>query len=382
MNKIKKIFNSVEERFVFPISRRTWQILSLLAIFVLIASIFYFAFNSTPTTRAKIAVSKEEVAENRVDTSAKNIKTVNECKKKDLLAFTDSLKRLTPNKEWINLGDSSELFQTYIFDEYGNYVMDEYGNFRTKEQRRFIENVLAVPNILENIYRQRGLDTGAICSRIDILKTLNRLSANTTPEYLQSNGLNVYVYILSQKIIVNEALVISAFSFKEKIEGVSQKIGDENMINQYLNYLQYLAENDIDDEKIAIATNLVASHKTISKKSKFTNAEYFDLAKIIFETKLSNEDLKLAMNMFQEEIAYYDDKGLSKSLRRYLGLYNEKLAIAESEKQMKEFDKTAKRSMSMMYGMYAFVSIVGIATILLLFSIQSILKNKYQDKKD
>ena len=86
--------------------------------------------------------------------------------------------------------------------------------------------------------------------------------------------------------------------------------------------------------------------------------------------------------MFQEEIAYYDDKGLSKSLRRYLGLYNEKLAIAESEKQMKEFDKTAKRSMSMMYGMYAFVSIVGIATILLLFSIQSILKNKYQDKKD
>ena len=382
MNKIKNFFNSIEERFVFPVSRRTWQIMALLAIVLLIFSILYFVINSTPTSRDKVSVSKEEVAENKVDTIVRVKVSASVCSKAEISAYTDSLRRITPNNEWINLGDSSESYSDYLIDEYGNYMMDDYGNYVIIEKRNFKANELAVPNMIENIYQQRGLDTGAICSRLEVLKTLFRLSKNTSSEYLQTDALKGYANLLSQSISVNEELVIRTFSFKEKIEGSSSKITDFNMAKQFLNYLEYLSDNNIDDEKISIAIELVISHKKLPNKSTLSNSEYFDLVKLIFEAGLLNEDLGQAIPEFQNDLAFYDEKGLSKSLRRYLRLYQEKLSIAESEKQRRISEKSAKKSKSITYAMYAFVSIVGIATILLLFSIQSILKNHFQDKKE
>jgi hypothetical protein len=382
MNKIKKFFNSLEESFVFPVSRRTWQIMSLLAIVLLVFSIIYFTINSTPTKRDDVVVSKEEVTQNKVDTTVRSKTKVDVCSKLDLLSYTDSLRRISPKNEWINLGDSSEPMTEYFIDEYGNYVIDENNNYVTIKKRFFEANENAVPNMIEIIYSQRGLDTSEICSRLDVLKTLYILSQNTTSEYLQSSALMLYTRLLSQRNSVNEALVKRAFIFRGKIEGVSGKISDNNILEQFLYYLEYLSVNDIDDEKISIATELVSSHKKMTNKSKLTSAEYFNLAEIIFEANLSNEDLSQAIPEFQEELAFYDKNGLSKSLTRYLRIYQEKVAIAESDKQKREMEKSINKSKSINYAMYAFISIVGIATVLLLFSIQSILKNKYQDNKD
>jgi hypothetical protein len=382
MNKIKKFFNSLEESFVFPVSRRTWQIMSLLAIVLLVFSIIYFTINSTPTKRDDVVVSKEEVTQNKVDTTVRSKTKVDVCSKLDLLSYTDSLRRISPKNEWINLGDSSEPMTEYFIDEYGNYVIDENNNYVTIKKRFFEANENAVPNMIEIIYSQRGLDTSEICSRLDVLKTLYILSQNTTSEYLQSSALMLYTRLLSQRNSVNEALVKRAFIFRGKIEGVSGKISDNNILEQFLYYLEYLSVNDIDDEKISIATELVSSHKKMTNKSKLTNAEYFNLAEIIFEANLSNEDLSQAIPEFQEELAFYDKNGLSKSLTRYLRIYQEKVAIAESDKQKREMEKSINKSKSINYAMYAFISIVGIATVLLLFSIQSILKNKFQDNKD
>jgi hypothetical protein len=382
MNKIKKFFNSLEESFVFPVSRRTWQIMSLLAIVLLVFSIIYFTINSTPTKRDDVVVSKEEVTQNKVDTTVRSKTKVDVCSKLDLLSYTDSLRRISPKNEWINLGDSSEPMTEYFIDEYGNYVIDENNNYVTIKKRFFEANENAVPNMIEIIYSQRGLDTSEICSRLDVLKTLYILSQNTTSEYLQSSALMLYTRLLSQRNSVNEALVKRAFIFRGKIEGVSGKISDNNILEQFLYYLEYLSVNDIDDEKISIATELVSSHKKMTNKSKLTSAEYFNLAEIVFEANLSNEDLSQAIPEFQEELAFYDKNGLSKSLTRYLRIYQEKVAIAESDKQNREIEKSINKTKSINYAMYAFISIVGIATVLLLFSIQSILKNKYQDNKD
>ena len=58
---MKKFFNSMEERFVFPIGRKTWQILALFSLLGLALSITYFLLNSTPTSRDSVSVSKYEV---------------------------------------------------------------------------------------------------------------------------------------------------------------------------------------------------------------------------------------------------------------------------------------------------------------------------------
>ena len=50
---MKKFFNSMEERFVFPIGRRSWQVLSLLGLIVL-----------------ALSVTKAEVIVDKVDTTA------------------------------------------------------------------------------------------------------------------------------------------------------------------------------------------------------------------------------------------------------------------------------------------------------------------------
>jgi hypothetical protein len=382
MNKIKTFFNSIEEKFVFPVSRRTWQVMSLLAIVLLILSILFFVINSTPTTRAKISVSKEEVTENKVDTTKRSTTVVKACSNNEVNAYTDSLRGITPNSEWINLGDSSEKFLEYLTNDYGYYVTDDYGNYVIVEKRVFRPNEMAVPNMIEKIYKQRGIDTSAVCERLDVMKSIYLLSKNTSNDFLEPDGIKGYAYILSHNILVNEEQISRTFAFKEKLEGASNKISDINNLEQYLKYLEYLSDNKIDDEKIAIATELIASHKKLTNKSKFSNSEYFELAKIIFETRLSNEELKQAILDFQDDLAFYDEKGIDKSLRRYMRLYNEKLSIAEAEKIKKEAEKSAKKSKSITYAIYAFVSIVGIATILLLFSIQSILKKHFQDKKD
>ena len=66
---MKKFFNSMEEKFVFPISRRTWQICALMALVGLSAFIVWFLINSFPASKDKVVVKKTEVVENRIDTT-------------------------------------------------------------------------------------------------------------------------------------------------------------------------------------------------------------------------------------------------------------------------------------------------------------------------
>jgi hypothetical protein len=51
MKKIRAFLDSMEERFVFPIGRRTFQINALIGLTVLGLSIIWLIFNSTPTGR-------------------------------------------------------------------------------------------------------------------------------------------------------------------------------------------------------------------------------------------------------------------------------------------------------------------------------------------
>ena len=95
---------------------------------------------------------------------------------------------------------------------------------------------------------------------------------------------------------------------------------------------------------------------------------------------LQNDLITKIYDEFGEDIDYYEKNGFIKSLRTYLNLYKDKMGMAENNKQIKESEKSANRLLSLTYGMYAFISIVGIATILLLFSIQSILKQQKENK--
>lgn len=369
----------MEERYFFPIGRRTWQILSLVAFLLLAGCIIYFLTNSTPTSRDQINVSKEEVVEQKIDTQAVVEVPVTGCQLSELKSSYDSLRAYTSKLEWKKLGDSSGLETIYITDEYGNYVYNGY-DYATTEVKKFIENDTAIPNVVENIFRQRGIDSSDICERINIIKTLVQFCKITSPKFINSDVIISYSRICAELSAISADQVQSSYSFKTKLEGTQSLISNEDDKRNFSGYLNYIIENSIDESKLNTAIELITKHRELNSKNKYDNDEYFDIAKLILEIELSSEELSDAIQDFTGNIEYYDNNNLYKSLKTYLRLYKEKLEIAESEKLMRQAEKAANRSMSITYGIYAFFSIVGIATILLLFSIQSILKQD-QNKK-
>ena len=123
--KIKNLFNSMEEKYVFPIGRRTWQILSFVGLFVLVIGIIWLVINMTPTFRDSVHISKEEVKNNAVNNDSILIASSpainSNCTAKDVQNYLDSIQALTPNMEWKNLGQYVQ--ETYYLkDKYGEYI--------------------------------------------------------------------------------------------------------------------------------------------------------------------------------------------------------------------------------------------------------------------
>jgi len=379
---MKKFFNSMEERFVFPIGRKTWQILALFSLLGLALSITYFLLNSTPTSRDSVSVSKNEVVNKKIDTTKVVAIDPNQCNLTDYQHWIDSLKSDLPKAEWTKLGDSSEPHNSYLLDEYGNYKVDSVsGGNIIIQVKDFIPNPTAIPNLLEKIYSTKGYDSSSYCDKIEVIKLLHKLNGNTATDFLTEQAFNIYVEIVSNTSSLNLSTINRSFELAKIIEQNDIKIKNEAELKNYFKYLKYFIDNAISDEQIELVKSVINSHKGLSN-AKFKKSDYFELAEIIFESKIANNELKVAIEDFNDDISFYDSKDLSNSLKRYLKLYKEKLERAEEVQALKRASKAAKRDQSLIVAGITFASIVSIATILLLFSIQSLLKRHISKQED
>jgi hypothetical protein len=379
---MKKFFNSMEERFVFPIGRRSWQILSLLGLILLTLSILYFVVNSTPTSRESVSVSKAEVIGDKVDTTATVVETTPAtCSDQDYKNWLDTLKKDLTNSEWVKLGDSTEPYTEYAKDEYGSYIQDSEGNFLTYQKRDFKPNTAAIPNVLELIYNSKGLDSSSYCEKIEVVKLLHFLNKKTEKNYLEKEGVFYYASGISELPAANMTILEKSFTLKAAIELSDKKISSLEELNEAWRYIRYLSTNSVSDKHVDIAISTIKAHSELKKKE-YPSNKYFDIAELVFNSNLKIEDLSTAMEDFNEEISFYDSNDLYKSLRKFLKLYEEKVERAEAKKEMKSIEKSLHRTQSLTYAAGAFLAIVAIASILLLFSIQSLLKNHVGNKPE
>ena len=379
---MKKFFNSMEERFVFPIGRRSWQILSLLGLILLTLSILYFVVNSTPTSRESVSVSKAEVIGDKVDTTATVVETTPAtCSDQDYKNWLDTLKKDLTKSEWVKLGDSTEPYTEYAKDEYGSYIQDSEGNFLTYRKRDFKPNTAAIPNVLELIYNSKGLDSSSYCEKIEVVKLLHFLNQKTEKNYLEKEGVFYYASGISELPAANMIILEKSFTLKAAIELSDKKISSLEELNEAWRYIRYLSTNSVSDKHVDIAISTIKAHSELKKKE-YPSNKYFDIAELVFNSNLKIEDLSTAMEDFNEEISFYDSNDLYKSLRKFLKLYEEKVERAEAKKEMKSIEKSLHRTQSLTYAAGAFLAIVAIASILLLFSIQSLLKNHVGNKPE
>ena len=377
---MKKFFNNMEERFVFPIGRRSWQVLSLIGLVVLALSILYFLLNATPTSRDSVNVSKSEVIENKVDTSITVVNSPSTCPQEDYNSWVDTLKKDLPNSEWLKLGDSSEPYSDYAKDEYGNYIQDEYGDYAMYEKRNFNKNPLAIPNVLEDLFTKRGYDSSMICEKVEFIKMLHFLNKKVEKNYLVKEGFFDFAYGLNELPSVSLSKLEDAFELRKAILLSDKIIKDKEELYEAWQYISYIVTNSVSDQQIDIAISTIKEHAALKDKT-YPASKYFDIAKLVFDSNLGIDDLSTAVRDFNEDLAYYDKNDLYKSFKRYLKLYNEKVEMAEEKKSLKTMEKALNRVKSLTFAGGAFLSIVAIASILLLFSIQSLLKSHINKDK-
>lgn len=377
---MKKFFNNMEERFVFPIGRRSWQVLSLLGLVVLALSILYFLLNATPTSRDSVNVSKSEVIENKVDTSAVVVSTPSTCPSEEYNNWIDTLKKDLPNSEWVNLGDSSESYNDYARDEYGNYMQDDYGDYVMYQKRDFNKNREAIPNVLEDIFRNRGYDSTMICEKVEFIKMLHFLNKKVEKTYLVKEGFFAFAYGLNELPSVSLSKLEDAFDLRKAILLSDKIINNQEDLSDAWQFISYVVTNSVTDQQIDIAISIIKEHAALKDKN-YPASKYFEIAKLVFDSSLGIDDLSNAVKGFNEDLGYYDKNDLYKSLKRYLKLYREKVEIAEEKKSLKTMEKALNRVKSLTFAGGAFLSIVAIASILLLFSIQSLLKSHINKDK-
>ena len=377
---MKKFFNNMEERFVFPIGRRSWQVLSLLGLVVLTLSVLYFLLNATPTGRDSVNVSKSEVIENKVDTSAVVVSTPSTCPSEEYNNWIDTLKKDLPNSEWVKLGDSSESYNDYARDEYGNYMQDDYGDYVMYQKRDFNRNREAIPNVLEDLFRNRGYDSTMICEKVEFIKMLHFLNKKVEKTYLVKEGFFAFAYGLNELPSVSLSKLEDAFELRKAILLSDKIIKDKEELYEAWQYISYIVTNSVSDQQIDIAISTIKEHAALKDKT-YPASKYFDIAKLVFDSNLGIDDLSTAVRDFNEDLAYYDKNDLYKSFKRYLKLYNEKVEMAEEKKSLKTMEKALNRVKSLTFAGGAFLSIVAIASILLLFSIQSLLKSHINKDK-
>jgi hypothetical protein len=371
MKKIRAFFNSMEEKFVFPISRRTYQIVALLALVILGGAAIWLLVNTTPTGQDDVVISKSEVIKNQIDTTTVVAQEKSACSEETYKAWMDTLRADLPNEEWKKLGE-------YVDETVPNEKYDYYSENNSEPEfitkKVFQANSEAVPNLLDKVYASRGIDSTDYCEKIIVVETLHYLIGKSSAEF-KNIAYRSYLGLLEYNPVTTKEDYVNTFELETGIELKEVFIEDDKTLNLFYDYFKFYMNEKPSKIRVDLAINTLKNHYKVGQGNRTKDrGDYFDVASIIIKADLSDEELTKALDGYNSEMAFYSRNGLLATLHKYLNLYEEKLAIALA-KQAAEKERKAQQRLLSFYGIAgAFALIISVASILLLFSIQSILK--------
>ena len=383
MNKMRDLLNFIEEKILFRFGKRSWQIVAILAIGTLTYSLSLYLVNALPSSREEVKISKMEFDKNEIDIDFDESNNIDACSNDDYTIVLDSLKQAMPNAEWKNMGDSVEV-DRYRWEE----VYDPYWGFNYPQQIEYTEmeyrrNPQSVPNILDDIYEYKGIDSTQFCEKIKVLRMLIELNRYTNKDqgtnFLQSYHRNTLIYNGNLSLSNIKNIV----SFFEKIEGhkprFKQLYDEKDDLNQFSRYIDYFRNDSITNYRVHTVDE---SLKKIKGKGiiKTVSLKHAIVEKIL-GSRLTDSDIKAACNDFFSTSEFkYSDKTAVGIFYKYHRLYLRKVKLAEELLAKEKFEKEMNRAHYYELGILSFASVLSIATILLLFSIRGILKEKHHTK--
>lgn len=382
MKKVKSLLNKIEESYLFRYGKRAWQLLSVVAFVFLVYAIIQYAWNSVPSFRHEVTISKIEFDRNKIDSDFDITNDIEKCTLGDYKTALDSLKKMMPESEWTKLGDSVEVTNySYedIYDPYWGYSYPQKVYYKSKEYQR---NRDAIPNILEEVFESRAIDSAQFCERIKVVRLARELVSFTDKKeatrlmrgyfrgYLEYNG---QLDALDVKKLANLFQLVhgSRPKFKEP-----HSEGDNWVEFSY--YLNIGRLDSLPQERYDITQEAV---KKLKAKVKFKEKEdAHAITRIVLGSSLKDEDIKKeTLDFFADKDIKMTEKNVLETFNKYHVLYEEKVELAERLLADEKFEKEINRSHYYSRGSNAFMAILGIAAILILFSIRQIIKVKTEE---
>lgn len=382
MNKLKKFLNSFEEDYLFRYGKRSWQVISLIFFLILSYTIVQYLWNLRPSSREEVSISKIEFDRSRIDY---DFDITNDIDKATLADYNKALKGLKgamPSAEWEDLGDSVAKSEfSYVpyeaYDPYWGFSYTDYRRIETK-YKVFEKNRDAIPNILEDIYEAKGIDSLQYSEKIKVLNLAKALIAYSSKKE-STDLLRDYFksYLIYAGELTPQAVKDLAATFKkaDRKPYLHDPYGENDDWSEFSYYLSIGQSDSLTQERFEIANNALAKLKNKVKFKEKEQAHY--VARIVLGSYLSNEDLKKATEEFFASKDYkLTEKNAGEIFGKYMGLFSEKVTLAEELLAEEKAEKESNRSEYYQEGRYAFVAIILIAAILILFSIRQIIKSR------
>jgi hypothetical protein len=195
-------------------------------------------------------------------------------------------------------------------------------------------------------------------------------STNLMRDYFKS-------YLIYAGQLTPQAVKDLAATFKkvDRKPYLHDPYGENDDWSEFSYYLSIGQGDSLTQERFEIANNALAKLKNKVKFKEKEQAHY--VARIVLGSYLSNEDLKKATEEFFASKDYkLTDKNAGEIFGKYMGLFSEKVNLAEGLLAEEKAEKESNRSEYYQEGRYAFVAIILIAAILIMFSIRQIIKSR------
>lgn len=381
MKKIKNLLNKIEESILFRYGKRSWQLLSIVAFGFFAYATVMFIINTIPSFREDVTISKIEFDRNEIDKDFDISNDIDQCTLKDYNLELEGLKKMMPESEWYKLGDSVTV-RDYRYEEAYDYYWDYYYERKVYYDRKeYRKNEDAVPNILDRIYESKALDSAQYCEKIKVIKLIKEFVVHTnkskSAEILRRNFRDYIAYngkltpeLIKKLIDIYKLSNGSKISFSNPYEE-----GDDWSEFSYL--LNIGRRDSISEYRFEITKNFITKVKSRFSFKKEEEDPKNQLTRYVLGSNLDDNDIK---NLTEEFIENKELKLTSLNLRenfnKYYHLFSDKVELAERLLQDEKWEKEINREKYFENGSIAFLSIIGIATILILFSIRQIIKNK------
>jgi len=382
MKKILNLLTSVEESFLFRFGKRTWQLISVLAILSFVFALVLYVYNTIPSSREEVSISKMEFDKNEIDTDFDESNNVDACTNVEYKNALDELIKMMPGAEWMNLGDSitktdytyeeREMYDPYWDQYYTDYVRVPY-TYKT-----FNRNENAIPNILDDIFNAKAIDSASFCQKIKVVNFVKEfISLSDQKEATRLLKYQFKSYLeYSNRLRMDQLADISGLF--QAIYGHKPKFKDPNDEDDdwhsYSAFLGICRSDSLITDNFEVAKSGVQG--LVAKGVKDKDVKFY-ISRMILSSGLKLDDISKANQEFFDSPDYkLTDKNAMETYNKYISLFSQKVALAEERLEEKELERAFEKENYMIFGTISFVSILSIASILILYSIRNILKEK------